>query len=45
MEVKVKQRKKTVEIMLMGQQTMKMIREMIIMDTGHTTMNTAIEAN
>ena len=45
MEVKVKQRKKTVEIMLTDQQTMKMIRVMISMDTSRTTMNTAIEAN
>ena len=45
MEAKVKQRKKTAEIIQMDQQTMKMTRVMISMDTSRTTTNTEIEAN
>ena len=45
MEAKVKQRKKTAEIMLMDQQIMKTIRVMISMDTSRITTNTVIEAN
>ena len=45
MEAKVKQRKKTAEIIQMDQQTMKMTRVMISMDTNLTTTSMEIEAN